>query len=124
MEIWELSYPDAAAAGLPFARCRIDPADTVLVHSAPRRLRVEVRSDDGARLAFGDRLDREGAYYPMTRLTREEAGGFARQDGWPDDGDVGRVVLLAGGEAGTLKTWWNADDGSEWRWTVEFYNHR
>ncbi len=62
MEMWKLWYPGAGAAGLPFARCRLDPA--------------------------------------------------------------ARVALLAGGEAGTLKTWWNADDGSEWRRTVQFYNHR
>jgi hypothetical protein len=32
------------------------------------------------------------------------------------------VVLLPGGEAGILKSWWNADDRKEWRWDVEFYN--
>jgi hypothetical protein len=26
-------------------------------------------------------------------------------------------------EAGTLLEWWNAADGSEWRWKIEFYNH-
>jgi hypothetical protein len=123
MEVWELWYPDAAASGLPFARCRIEPADTVLVHAAPDSLRVEVRSDGGSRLAFGDRLARAGTYYPMTRLRRAD-GGFRREDGWPDASDIGRTVLLAGGEAGTLKQWWNADDGTEWRWTVEFYHHR
>ncbi len=25
---------------------------------------------------------------------------------------------------GLLTAWWNADDGSSWRWSVEFYNHR
>ena len=36
--------------------------------------------------------------------------------------DIGRVVILPGGEAGILKSWWNADDRREWRWQVEFYN--
>jgi hypothetical protein len=31
--------------------------------------------------------------------------------------------VVPGGEAGELKSWWNADDGSEWRWRLEFYNH-
>jgi hypothetical protein len=44
------------------------------------------------------------------------------EDGWPTPSDIGRVVLLPGGEAGILKSWWNADDRKEWRWQVEFYN--
>jgi hypothetical protein len=124
MEIWELWYPEAAATGLPFARCRIDAVEAVLVHSAPASLSVEVRSDDGVRLAFGDRISLAGASYPMTRLRRLPDGGLRREDGWPDGGDIGRTVLLPGGEAGVLQAWWNADDGSAWRWTVEFYNHR
>ena len=123
LEIWELWYPDAAASGLPFARCLIEPADVVLVHAAPDMLQVEVRDDDGARLAFGEHLARAGAPFPMTRLLRA-GGAVRREDGWPRADDIGRAVLLAGGEAGTLKAWWNAGDGAEWRWTVEFYNRR
>ena len=26
--------------------------------------------------------------------------------------------------AAILVSWWNAEDESEWRWQVEFYNHR
>ena len=124
LETWELWYPSAAATGLPFARSRIDPADVVLVHAAPSVLRVEVRSDDGERLAFADNLKRDGPYFPMTRLRRTSGGSLLREDGWPADDDIGRVVLLPGGEAGVLQKWWNAGDGSEWRWSVEFYNHR
>jgi ABC-type phosphate/phosphonate transport system substrate-binding protein len=123
MEIWDLWFPQAAASGLPFARSRIDPAEVVLVHAAPRSLSIEVRSEAGSRVAFGDRLARAGAYYPMTRL-RRTGGDLVREDGWPDAADIGRTVILAGGEAGTLTDWWNAEDGSEWRWSVEFYNHR
>ena len=122
METWELAYPNAAATGLPFARCRIEPVTTVLVHAAPDALRVEVRDDGGTRIAFGDGLARAGPYFPMTRLHKQAGGGMMRQDGWPNARDIGRTVLLPGGEAGTLTSWWNADDGSEWRWTVEFYN--
>jgi hypothetical protein len=124
METWELWYPDAAAAGLSFARCRIDAADVVLVHAAPNALRIEVRDDAGARVAFAQKLRREGDYFPMTRIRRTAGGALSREDGWPQAEDIGRVVLLAGGEAGTLKAWWNAGDGSEWRWSVEFYNRR
>jgi hypothetical protein len=48
---------------------------------------------------------------------------ISREDRWPAAADVGAVVILPGGEAGELKSWWNADDGSAWRWQVEFYNH-
>jgi hypothetical protein len=123
MEIWDLWYPNAAAQGLPFCRARVDPTDELLVHAAPDALRVEVRDDDGVLRASADQLRLAGAYFPMTRLRREGAL-VVREDGWPLAGDIGRVVLLPGGEAGTLREWQNADDGSEWRWSIEFYNHR
>ena len=44
-------------------------------------------------------------------------------DGWPIQGDLGRLVILPGGETGVLVQWWHADDRSEWRWQVEFTNH-
>jgi hypothetical protein len=34
------------------------------------------------------------------------------------------MVILPGGEVGELLKSWNAKDGSEWRWQIEFYNHR
>ena len=58
----------------------------------------------------------------MTRL-RRSGNRVLREDGWPVGEYIGRPVLLPGGEVGILKTWWNAADGTEWRWTVEFYNH-
>jgi hypothetical protein len=33
-------------------------------------------------------------------------------------------VLFAGGEVGILLSWWNSPARDEWRWQVEFYNHR
>ena len=123
MEIWDLWYPNAGVQGLAFCRARLDQVEEVLVHAAPESLRVEVRADGGALLAKGDQLHLEGSYFPMTRLRREGERGL-RTDGWPTLADVGRVVLLPGGEAGVLKAWWNAPDGSEWRWSVEFYNRK
>jgi hypothetical protein len=123
METWDLWYPDAAAAGLPFARGRMDRHDVIWVHAAPQRLTVEVRDDAGHRLARGERLAREGSYLPMT-LLRREGESIVREDRWPQDDDAGTPVLLPGGETGILKEWWNAADGNEWRWSVEFYNRR
>jgi hypothetical protein len=122
IEIWDLWYPNAASQGLSFARGRLDPTDVLLVHAPPDALRVEVRDDDGRRLAFGDQLART-AERPMARLTRE-GDRIARVDLWPDADDIGRPVILPGGEVGILRSWWNSDDGQEWRWQIEFYNHR
>jgi hypothetical protein len=58
----------------------------------------------------------------MTRLTRR-GEQIEREDRWPTEADLGALVILPGGEVGRLTRWWNADDGSEWRWQVEFYNH-
>lgn len=121
-ETWDLWYPNAAAQGLSFARGRLDCADVLLVHSAPDTLRVEVRSDDGEFLAQGDQLVRT-ADRPMTRLTRT-GDRISREDLWPEAEDIGRPVILPGGEVGILTSWWNAPDGSGWRWQMEFYNHR
>ena len=121
-QIWDLWYPDAAAQGLSFARGRLAATDVLLVHAAPVTLDVAVRGDDGAVLAQGKGLART-AERPMARLTIRD-GQIGREDLWPTGDDLGRPVILPGGEVGTLLGWWNADDGSEWRWQLEFYNHR
>jgi hypothetical protein len=120
--IWDIWYPDAAAQGMSFARGRLDATDVLLVHAAPDTLDVAVRSDDGRLLAQGKGLPRT-AERPMARLTIN-GGEIERVDLWPDETDISRPVILPGGEVGILLGWWNAEDGSEWRWQVEFYNHR
>jgi hypothetical protein len=121
-QIWDLWYPHAASQGLSFARGRLDATDVLLVHAAPESLDVAVRDDDGRLLAKGKGLART-TERPMARLTVRD-GQIAREDLWPEEIDVGRPVILPGGEVGILLGWWNAPDGSEWRWQVEFYNHR
>ena len=108
-----------------FARSKVNPRDTqdrVLVHAAPPRLDVIVRDLAGTVAARGDGLERRQPG-PMSYLVRE-GDRIRLEDGWPTQSDLGGVVLLPGGEAGILKSWWHADDHSEWRWQVEFYNHR
>ncbi len=120
---WELYYPGAAATGVPLARCRVDPADVLWFHSAPDVIAVTVREGDDRVIARGEPLRRAAAYFPMTRL-RRNGDGIEREDRWPVQSDLGAVVLLPGGEAGILRAWWNAPDGSSWRWTAEFSNAR
>lgn len=121
-QVWDLWYPHAAAQGLPFARGRLDATAVLLVHAAPETLDVAVRSDEDQLVAQGKDL-RRTAERPMARLT-VHGDQIEREDLWPTDDDVGRPVILAGGEVGLLLDWWNAADGSQWRWRVEFYNHR
>jgi hypothetical protein len=123
MQTWDLWYPEAAASGLPFARGRLDPTDVLWVHAAPPTLAVTVRAGDERVLARGEGLARSGPAGPMTRLWLE-GDRVRREDRWPTEADLGSLVILPGGEVGRLIAWWHAPDGSEWRWQVEFYNHR
>ncbi len=122
MHTWEIRNPDGGAAGLEFARSRIDPADVVIAHALPSRVDVEVRGQDGAVVARGTDLSAEGDT-PMSRL-RVNAGKITRENIWPGKDDLGTTVILCGGEAAKLTSWWNAPDHSEWRWSIELYNHR
>jgi hypothetical protein len=124
LEQWDLWFPSAGATGVSFARSRVEAkaaGDRLLVHAAPPELDVTVRGEDGRVLAEGLGLAR-GAPGPMSYLVRR--GDHVRlEDGWPTQGDLGRLVILPGGEAGILQSWWHAEDHSEWRWQIELYNH-
>ena len=122
LQIWDLWFPQAGATGVAFARGRLDATSVLWVHAAPPMLTVEVRSDSGQRIAYARDLS-QTADRPMTRLSLN-ADQITREDRWPTQTDVGELVILPGGEVGQLIKWWNAEDGSEWRWQVEFYNHR
>lgn len=121
LQLWDLWYPQAGATGISFARGRLAATNILIVHAPPSSLTVEIRSDNGRRLAYGQDLA-QTADRPMAILTRR-GNRVTRQDRWPIKKDIGQYVLLPGGEVGVLIQWWNAEDGSEWRWQVEFYNH-
>jgi hypothetical protein len=93
-----------------------------LVHAAPPVLSVTVRSGDGLLEAQGQDLEQTDNT-PMTRLTRR-GSHVIRENIWPTAAGIGQLVLLPGGEVGTPLTWWNAPNLSEWRWSVDFDNHR
>src|SRR5262245_30557035 len=98
VQIWDLWYLHAAACGLPFARGRLDATDVLLLNAAPDTFDVEVRSDAGDLIARGHGLQRT-ADRPMARL-RMRGNVITREDLWPGDSDVGRPVILPGGEVG------------------------
>ena len=123
MQTWEVFYPDAGATGLLVARGRIDPATVLWLHAAPERIAVKVRDEADRVVAHGNPLQRSGERFPMTRLVIAGTE-IRREDRWPTESDLGAIVLLPGGEAGVLRAWWNARDGSEWRWQLELSNRR
>jgi hypothetical protein len=122
IEVWDVWYPDAGARGLSFAQGRLRATDVLWLHAAPEVVRVEVRDDEGRRLAFADQLQR-AAETPMSRLTRR-GSTLERTDRWPAEADLGSPVMLPGGEVGVLVSWWNSEDQQQWRWQLEFYNRR
>ena len=87
IQIWDLWYPQAAATGVPFARGRLDATDVLIVHAPPPMLTVEVRTDNGRRLAMGVDLP-QTADRPMARLTRR-GDQIIREDVWPTADDIG-----------------------------------
>lgn len=121
-EIWDLWFPGAGSTGMSFARAEVEAAaagERLLVHAAPPQLEVTVRDEDGQVLARGG--GERGAEGPMSFLVR--AGDrIGLEDGWPGPQDLGRLVLLPGGEAGVLTAWEHGEDHSWWRWSVEFFN--
>lgn len=119
-ESWEVWYPKAGATGLLLARGLTDTAESILVHSAPEIVTVEVRDPDGRRLAFGEDLKRT-LESPICRM-RRAGDAIIRDDLWPTEEDLESTVLFPGGEVDVLKTWWHSDDHMQWRWQVEFYN--
>jgi hypothetical protein len=122
-ERWDLWYPKAAADGISFARSVIRAGEeVVLVHAAPQFLSVEIFNEEGQRVAAGNDLEATQDS-PMTRLERH-GSRITRIDLFPEQQDLGRLVLLPGGEAGTLLEWWHAEDHSKWRWQIEFYNEK
>lgn len=120
--IWELRNPDGGMLGLEWGRGISAPADVILAHSLPERVDVVVRDGDERVVAKAEALTGDEPT-PMARLRLRE-GAVTRESVWPAEEDIGRVVILPGGEVGTLLSWWNAEDGSEWRWRVEFHNKK
>lgn len=116
--VWLLRSSDGGAQGLEFARAQTDVVSTVLVHAAPTALDVEVLENGERLIATGRNLHVEGGPSPMARLFVDGVR-VVRATAWPEDVDVGSVVLLAGGEAGILRAWSNDPERTRWTWSLE-----
>ena len=121
--IWDLRNPDGGSVGLDFARGRSAPTEVMLAHALPERVDVEVRDQDGTLVARSVGLHDDRQSTPMSRLSLDD-GRVHRENIWPGEEDIGRPVILPGGEIGILQSWWNAEDQNEWRWVIELHNAR
>ena len=119
---WDMRNPEGGMLGVEWARGISEARDVILAHSLPERIDVVVRDADDRIVAKGENLTGNEPT-PMARLHVRD-GEVTRESVWPDEADLGRLVILPGGEVATLLTWWNADDESEWRWQVELHNRR
>jgi hypothetical protein len=120
VQYWAVWYPKAAATGLLVGRAQVDSTSGVLLHAAPEVITVEVYDAQGQLMALGKNLSRT-MQSPISQL-EVQGTEVVREDLWPDQRHIGATVLLPGGEAGVLRSWWNSDNQQEWRWQVEFYN--
>ncbi len=96
LQIWDLWYPQAGATGISFARGRLDETKILLVHAPPSMLNVEVRSEDGQRLAFAENLPYT-ADRPIARLT-VQGESITREDLWPTEADIGQISSCRAGK--------------------------
>jgi len=122
IHVWDIRSTDGGSTGLPFARGRLEARESIIGHALPSAIDVFVTEEDGTPVASGRGL-RGDADTPMGRLMIE-GRSVRRAQIWPGAGDLSSIVILPGGETGVLTAWWNAPDHSEWRWSVEFSNHR
>jgi hypothetical protein len=121
VHIWEIRNPDGASMGLEVARGRMEPHADVLAHALPERVDIDVCDEAGRLVARGRELPGLVAS-PIARLwlRGDEVG---RENVWPDETDLGKPVILPGGEVGILTAWWHAEDQRSWRWSIELSNH-
>lgn len=120
---WSLRSNDGGMNGLEFCLAYTSGGhQRALVHAAPSKLKVEVRTDEDDLIAAGV-AERSGDYTPIT-LLELGADGVTREEIWPTADHYGLPVLLPGGEVGVLKAWSNAEDRSWWRWSIELSNHK
>jgi len=86
LQIWDLWYPQAGATGLPFARGRLDATKVLLVHAPPPMLTVEVRSDEGQRLAYSQDLaqtaDSRRTHRPRRFVAHAKRHRTTRDSAW------------------------------------------
>jgi hypothetical protein len=118
-ECWAVETSKDGVTWRFFGRAWKSPGEPVLMHAPVRWLRyrqlVPVEGSD-----WSEPIEAEGAT-PMSIVSMEDA---TRRDVWPDASHVGLPVVLPGGEIGRLLSFEHAEDGSTWRYSLEFRGAR
>ncbi len=98
-----------------FGKAWKSPGEPVLIHAKIRYLRFR------RLLPVEEREWSEPLEAPSeTPMTLVEMEARSRRDVWPAEEHRGLPVLLPGGEIGRLQAFEHAEDGSDWRYTLEF----
>ena len=100
-----------------FGKAWAKPGEPVILHGAPRFVRVK-RTDRES--AWSAPLERTGDQ-PMSLIRPEHP---SREDLWPGVEHLGLPVLLPGGEEGRLLRFEHSSDGERWTWALEFRGAR
>jgi hypothetical protein len=102
-----------------FGKAWKSPGEPVLMHAPVRfvRFRQLMPTEDDQ---WSEPLETE-VECPMSIVRMEDR---VREDLWPADEHVGLPMLLPGGEIGRLQRFEHADDGSTWRYVLEFRGAR
>jgi hypothetical protein len=118
-ECWAIETSKDGERWRFFGKAWRQPGEPVLLHAAPRFVRVR-RLQPEAETDWSEPLSSD-AGLPMTllRLERHE-----REDLWPGAEHRGLPVLLPGGEEGRLERFEHVPDGSSWTYALEFRGAR
>ena len=100
-----------------FGKAWAKPGEPVILHGAPRFVRVRRTDQDST---WSGPLERNGDH-PMSLIRPDEPD---REDLWPSDSHIGLPVLLPGGEEGRLLRFEHSVQGDRWTWALEFRGHR
>ena len=118
-ECWAVETSKDGSKWRFFGKAWKSPGEPVLMHAPVRWLRFRQLIPDEA-AEWSEPLEASGQI-PMCIVSME---GATREDVWPDASHVGLPMLLPGGEVGRLQSFEHADDGSTWRYSLEFRGAR
>ena len=114
-ECWAVETSKDGSKWRFFGKAWKSPGEPVLMHAPVRWVRyrqlIPVESAE-----WSDPVESEAAT-PISVVSME-AG--TRKDVWPDESHRGSPMLLPGGEVGRLLAFEHAEDGSTWRYSLEF----
>ena len=118
-ECWAVETSKDGSKWRFFGKAWKSPGEPVLMHAPVRWVRyrqlIPAESPE-----WSEPVDSE-ATTPIS-VVAMEAG--TRMDVWPDESHVGLPMLLPGGEVGRLLAFEHAEDGSTWRYSLEFRGAR